>query len=503
MAVDHGFPLLTHPDEITIINPVFNMSLNRTLNPGVFHRPDQILYLLYFYFLNILSLLRFGQNMAVTFASNQLFFYHYARLLISVFGSLIPIIAYWIGKEIKSKGLAFPTAIVFALFPLYLKNSLFITPDIPITLFSLLIILLTLLYLNKHDEKFMYLAVIFTAFNTAEKYPGLISLSIVFLGMILKYLEDPELSFTKDWLKFILQGIKYLLVYICVLFVTTPFIFIEHNKVLQSLIRESRSTHLGADNLGWVGNIIFYVKNFVSWTNVLAILLLGIGILAIIKWRNKHTFLLFYGALYWIFLSKLSLHWERWGLPMHITPLFLIAMGITFAWQQTKKQPILKSISIALIGGFFLYQFIFTLYTSTRMSFIDTRVISLDYCLEHNITTDNTFFEGYTPLSPKSRKTIFSVDLNKTETEHYIILSSMMYGRFYNEPERYKNQVKFYEAVRKDNLLLVKFSPYPELTNLMGYLDGVAYYVRDNLNLTIIDHYQGPVIEIYQIVNQP
>jgi len=500
MAVDHGFPLLTHPDEPAIIDPVFNMSLNRTLNPGVFYRPDQILYLLNFFFLNMLSLMKFGQNMAATFLSNQLFFYFYARFLIAIFGSLIPIVAYKIGKEIKSE-LALPAALVFALFPVYLKHSLYITPDIPITFFSLLIILLTLLYLNRNDEKFMYAAVIFSAFNTAEKYPGLISLSVVFLGMILKYLEDPELTFTKDWLKFIFQGIKYLLVYISALIITTPYIFIEHTKVLRSIIGAATPVHLGADGLGWGSNLIFYIQNFSSWTNVLALLFIVVGIFALIKWRNNHTLLLLYGALYWILLSKLSLHWERWGLPMYISPLFLIAIGITYAWQKTKNQPILKYFSIALISGFFLYQFIFTLQTPIRLSFTDTRFISLAYCREQGITSENTYYEGYTPLFPQSPITIFNIDISKSETFDYIILSSKMFDRFYYEPIRFEKQVKFYESVRNNQQLIAKFKPNPQPSNVLDRVDDIAYYIKEYFDLTDETRYRGPVIEIYIIAN--
>jgi len=499
MAVDHGFPLLTHPDEPAIMDPVFNMSVNRTLNPGVFYRPDQILYLLNFYFLNILSLLIFGQNFAATFLNNKLFYYYYARLMISVFGSLIPVVAYLIAKEIKSE-LALPTAIVFTFFPLYVKHSLYITPDIPITLFSLLIILMILLYLNKNDEKFMYAAVIFSALNTAEKYPGVISLSIVFLGMILKYLEDPELSFKKNWLKFIVKGIKYLLVYIGTLIIITPYIFIEHTKVVQSLIQESRSTHLGADNLGWAGNLLFYIRNFSSWTNILVAFFIGAGILALIKWRNKHALFLFYGALYCVLLSRLSLHWERWGLPMYITPLFLIAVGIVFSWQQVKNQRILKYLAIAVFSGYFLYQFIFTLHTPIRMSFTDTRFIALNYCREQGITPENSYYEGYTPLFPQSPKTIFNNNFNQSDKIDYIILSSSMFRRFFSEPMRYKKQVAFYENIRKDQELIAKFGPDPLPCNIIDRVIDILYYLRYHLIHTDKIRYSGPIIEIYQIV---
>jgi len=500
MAVDHGFPLLTHPDEPEIINPVYNMSLNRTLNPGVFYRPDQILYLLNFYLLNILSLIKFDQNFAATFSSNQLFFYYYARLMIAVFGSLIPVVAYLIAKEIKLE-LSLPTAIVFTLFPLYVQHSLYIAPDIPITLFSLLIILMTILYLNKNDEKFMYIAVIFTAFNTAEKYPGLISLSIVFLGMILKFLDDPKLSFRENWFKFILQGLKYLLVFLSTLIITTPYIFVEHTKVLHSIIGAATPVHLGADGLGWGGNLLFYIRNFLSWTNVMVVLFIGVGILALIKWRNRFTLFLFYGALYWFLLSRLSLHWERWGLPMYITPLFLIAIGVTFLWQLCKNRRVLKYLTIAIFIGSFLYQFIFTIHTPIRMSFTDTRIIALNFCREQGITTENTYFEGYSPLFPQKPLTIFTKDINELDTIDYVILSSFMFDRFYAEPIRFTKQVTFYDSIRTDLQLIAKFKPDPQPSNIFDQVNDIVYFIQDHLSLIDKTQYRGPVIEIYRIRN--
>ena len=99
IGVKHGFPLLTHPDESVIIDRVVHMTLERTLNPGNFNRPNQILYLLNFLYLNILSFIRFGEHLGAAFPKYYLNFYAYARFLISIMGAMIPVIAYKMGTN--------------------------------------------------------------------------------------------------------------------------------------------------------------------------------------------------------------------------------------------------------------------------------------------------------------------------------------------------------------------------------------------------------------------
>jgi len=500
IGLKHGFPLLTHPDEAISLYPVLKMTSERWLNPGVFNRPDQIMSYLNLVYLNIISFIQYGEDFAIAFLKHTLNFYFYARILISFLGSLIPVLAYKIGKELKS-GSALIIALVFTFFPSYTLHSLYITPDIPITLFTLVVMFFTIRYLNENNRKFIYFATVFAAINTAEKYPGLISLGIVFLGILINNLEHSELSIKARLFRLIKQVLIMTLVFIGVLFIVAPFLFIEYKNVIDALLFESRGTHLGADNLGWWGNLSFYIQSFSSWTNILTVIWVGLGIFTLFKSKDKVGYILFYGVFYSVIMSALSLHWERWALPMYITPLLLTSIGISFTWRQAKRVPKVKYIAIAIICVFFFYQLVFTIYTPIKMSYIDTRVKALDYCHEHNITTENTIFEGYTPLYPQGPKTIFSDDINNAKTEQFVILSSGMYERFYNESERYKNQVKFYENVKKNHKLLAKFEPYPDSSNCIERLDSIVYYMKDLLNLTNLERYQGPVILIYQLSN--
>jgi 4-amino-4-deoxy-L-arabinose transferase-like glycosyltransferase len=495
IGLDTGFPLLTHPDESTIIDPVVMMTETKNLNPGNFNRPDQILFFLNYFYLNALSYLRFGDNLAVTFQENQLFFYHYARFLISIMGALIPVIAYLIGKQFNRK-LAIISALVFAFFPAYIVHSAYITPDVPITLFTLLVIYFTLRYLKKDDTKGIYLATLFAAINTAEKYPGLISLSIVFLGILLKRLDEDKMRKIK-WGLLVKDPLKFSLIFLLSLAIVAPNLIIERKLVLDALITEARTTHLGADNLDWGGNLIFYIQQFGFWSNFLAVLFIVIGFFALIRWRDPHTLLLLFGLLYWVILSRLPLHWERWALPMYTAPLFLIAEGIFFLWKKTKTKKFARIATVIITYGFFIHQITAALYFPVRMSFTDTRVVAQEYCKENNITQENSIFEGYTPLLPTYPKTIFDEDLEQEGIE-YVILSSLMYDRYYAEPYRYTKEIDFYEQIKKDKALVKIFESEPIYERIFKRLDTITYGIEKQLFNEDSKRNVGPKIEIYR-----
>jgi hypothetical protein len=504
IGVKHGFPLLTHPDEDTIMFRVYMMSRNHTLNPGNFDRPDQILYTLNYFFLNMMSYLRFGNPLEVTYPLYELNFYHYARLLISFMGSLIPIVAYLIGKEFKNQ-FAIPAALVFAFFPLYIEHSLYITPDIPITLFTLIIIYFTIRFLRTEKQIYLLIATIFSAINTAEKYPGLLSLGIVFVGIIIYFSRNETKSINLKLKSILLEFLKYSAVYIIALFIVAPFIFIEYKAVIEALIRESRSTHLGADNLGWFGNLGFYMRVFYSYSNIIGIVFFCIGLIIsinqVIKKNEMNLLLLFYGFFYWIALSKLGLHWERWALPMYISPLLLISLGISVVWKRKQVNKIFEIIIIIIISVYFIHQLIFSLSVPMRMKYDDTRYISLKYCEENEINNNNSIYEGYTPLFPTRPILLFDEYQSSKEDYEYVILSSHMFGRYYAESERYQNEVLMYERIRNENELIKKFTPESPPESIIDRLDIIVYYLKSRFGLTEENRLKGPTIEIYEIKN--
>jgi hypothetical protein len=504
IGIKHGFPLLTHPDEPVSIDPILRMTRLHTLNPDHFSWPSQIQYYLNFFYLNIVSFILYGKNVYWAYEENYLTFYFHARLLISIMGSLIPIVAHKIGKEFKL-GFSFFAALVFALFPLYIEHSLYVTPDIPITLFTMLVMFFTLRYINTNAQHNLYIATVFSSINTAEKYPGLLSLAIVIVGIGIQLLKSKDVILKQKIKQFLLKFSIVFLIYFVFLFIFGPYLFIEYKKVIQAIIGEARSTHLGADGLGWLGNLGFYLRVFYSYSNIIGITFFCIGLIAAINQifkKNEMKFLLlFYGFVYWIALSKLGLHWERWALPMYISPLLIISLGLAVVWKRRRVNKIFKITIILILSVFFVCQLLFSLSVPMRMKYKDTRYASLIYCEQNNINKNNTIYEGYTPLFPGHPILIFDEYQSNKDNYEYVILSSSMFGRYYAEPERYQHEVSIYERIRDENELIKKFIPESAPESIIDRLEIIAYYIKNRLGLTDEHRFIGPTIEIYEISN--
>lgn len=498
IGLEFSYPLLTHPDESAILEPVHQMTINKTLNPGNFNRPDQILYIVNFVYLNVVSYLNFGKSIASTFLDNQYFFYFSGRLLICLLGSFVPIVAYKIGKEFKPDFAKF-AAVVFAFFPSFVIHSHYITPDIPITLFSLLIILFTIKYVKTSNWNFLIFAGIFAAINTAEKYPGFLSLSIIFLGIVIQAFpvnpKNVPVFFTK-----IIQGIfRLLLVYLLSLYIVAPNIFIQFGSVITALKNEARTTHLGADNLGWYGNLLFYANSFSSFSNILGLIFGIFGTFSLVKSKERAAPLLVYGLFYWLILSGLALHWERWALPMYITPSLLIARGISYSLNFTNRK-VFRIPIVLFILSFFVHQILFAGSVSISLTQPDTRNIALKYCDENGITPENSAFEGYTPFLPQYPKFIFDFKEGKNPSIDYFILSSHMYSRFVNESKRYKQEIDYYNDIRGRNELLLEIKPVNvNHSNPIDAFINIIQSVQENKGMKSAELFTGPIIQIYKV----
>jgi len=502
IGLRYGFPLLTHPDEAFSLDPVFYMTSNKTLNSGTFNRPDQIMLTMNFIYLNLISYFHYGKSMAHTFWENQLTFYYYGRLLICILGSIIPLVAYKIGKEFKTN-FGIVAALIFAFFPSYVIHSHYITPDIPITLFTLLVILFSIKFLNTQKMNYLYLATIFSAVNTAEKYPGLLSIVIIFTTFLMNVFQKDEFTTRRKASNLLKGGLKIVGIFFIALYVVAPNIFIEFGKVIQTIQYEARSTHLGADNLGWFGNMVFYIERFSSFSNIFTLIFFIVGFIHIIKYKNINYILLFYGIFYWVSLSYLSLHWERWALPMYITPLLIISIGITYLFHFSRDKRILRIISSLIIAGFIIHQFLYSLSASIKLSFTDTRVVALEYCIENGITRENSKFEGYTPFNSQNPGNIFDFDSKNNIDKEYIILSSGMYDRYHSEPERYKDAVNFYKEVRNNNLKLVEIKDTGvNHGNSKEAVENIIYYIKLFFRLIPVERYNGPTIQLYEITRK-
>jgi len=154
---------------------------------------------------------------------------------------------------------------------------------------------------------------------------------------------------------------KAIVVYVFSIYLVAPNIFIEFGQVTQAIIKEARSTHLGADNLGWLGNIVFYFRQYLTASNGLIWALFILGLIASLRIKDKKIFLIFYGFAYWLLMSKLALHWERWALPMYTAPLLISALGFAYFYRKFKEKIIFRYLLLIMMVVASSQQFITSL----------------------------------------------------------------------------------------------------------------------------------------------
>lgn len=501
IAVKWGFPLLTHPDEHLIINPVIRMTAERSLDPQSFVRPDLFTIHLLHAYLNLASYIRYGVSASEAIKIDNTFLHLHGRILISFLGAFIPLFAFEIGKLLKKPKLGIIFAILCMLYPSFLINARYISADVPITALTMACIYFSIKYLVKNQMKYLIFAVILAAISMLEKYSSLITTSAIILALLVQYINAKGLT-TKDKIAgFSKEGLLMFGVFMLSLIIFGYSLLDNIPEVLASLKVETRSSHVGADGLGFFGNLKFYAELFEQLTNPFIWVMIPIGIFALIKQKCSTALILLVGIVNWITLSAFGLHWERWSLPMVITPLFFSATGINFLLEKIKQPLALKWIwRLVVVIGLGVYT-INGLYYAVRTAWPDTRSLALQYTKDNGINPENTLFEGYTPFLPGNPLFIFG-DYSGKELidKDYIILSSQNSARFYNESARYSKEVAYLELLKSKSILLKEFKSNVDHLSILGKVTMVWEYLWWNKGRSESPSYNsGNHIEIYQI----
>jgi 4-amino-4-deoxy-L-arabinose transferase-like glycosyltransferase len=500
-----GLPTLLHPDERVIVEPAIRMVQNRTFEPDVFYRPDHLLIQINSLIYRVIVFLHGLPAESITNIGVEIF-YLTARVVTGIFAIGSTILSYLIGRR-YSNLVGVICAFIFAFFPRYITHSHYVTPDVPTVFFMLLFIYVALNYMQKSNIVNVVLMALVTAGFILIKYPGAILCIMIAVSIILKGLKE------KQYLRIVKHGASAIVLIIAFIFLISPALLLNFSQVQQALINEARTIHLGADGLGMGGNMLFYFNNYLSASGLILLIFFFIGCYALVSQKQSalENIPLFYGLIFWVSLSAVSLHWERWGLPMHVTPLLISAIGISKAYDLIKenrvfinKQKLATSIFIGLLCISAL-NLVSTSYGYLLNATVqDTRVASQRYVQENNINIRNSVFEGYTTLNPTNPGMIFEAFeerdgvfyLRDNHIEN-IILSSFMYDRFKAEPVRYSGQVAFYQFIDENLAEVASFYTIPRNSSIVEVINiyhNVSYIFRVKNHGMV-----GPTLIFYQV----
>lgn len=505
-----GFPYTLHPDESLVVQRSIEMIRNHSYIADSFERPDQLAIKVCAVLFQIYSYITYHVSAATEFNKHSIDFYIIARLVTTVFGVLSIFLAYK-ATEILSSRMKFVGAAMVAFFPLFIQHSAYATPDIVLTFFVILTAYISLLYMNNPSIKYLVLMSISVGLGLTVKYTC--SISCIYIGIIILV----ECIVRKKYLEIVKRGILSIIIVASTSLLCAPNVFTDLPRVLKIIKRADGSFH-GSDGLGFLGNLVFYVKTFLDTVGYEASIFILCGLFVAVLSKKKEFLFFAMGLLFLICTSLISQHWVRYAMPFYIFFLLLIVLGFNYLYGITKYRFV--QIPALILGGVvFLNCFFSSLLLVQSTLTPEARVDAIRFCKANGITIQNSLFDGYSPLCLGGPKWV-QVTLDKDENlvvpsgVKYVVISSMMYNRYYTDPVRFKQKYKIYQKIQDNkNLLYSAGGSYYGYNNYNNYQFGIdgSYYRHNNFATINIyeaikgllahnsDSVVGPTIKIYRL----
>ena len=389
-----------HPDEWLIFKPAYQCALDRDFEVHDYYRPNHVsIKLNTLLYIGIQELYFAPQGLddfALNYSEHFALFTTAYRVLAALFGVGVVIFAYLIGLFWGRKQ-ALLAALLFAVFPSFIEHSHYITPDMPLLFFMMAVLWGALCYQRKSSASWLFWMSFFTALAFCEKYPGIYGCVVIAATVCITHIKKP--------VRIIRDGFLAILFLLLGVLAVSPVLLIDLRTVLEAMAAQNHPYHLGADGLNFWETLLFYTKNTAVH---LGLLLTVSSIYGIVKSFIKNvrlTLTLFVFGIYIIPISTLSLHWERYSLPIYATALLFGAVGVFSILEDSKKllkkvpfvlwveYPVLLLLPVcSLLAG--------AIAVSGRFLAPDSRILLQDVFAEIDVTAQNTVYDCNTPLDP-------------------------------------------------------------------------------------------------------
>ncbi|MFE5409107.1 ArnT family glycosyltransferase [Microbacterium sp. NPDC056569] len=503
-GVTWGLPLLLHPDEWVVVGGAIDLAERNSFAPAYFFRPDHLEIQLSYLAFQAWSHLVMGMPAEAAYAISPAPFYAISRALTAAFGTAMIPLAYLIGRD-HSRWAGLFAAFGIAFFPPFVEHSRYATPDIPLAFTVLVVLYACIAYTRTSSWWWLALACLGVAAGITVKYPAIVGTAAIAAVVIVDALRH------RAPLRIVSRGGAAIGMVVGMTFLLSPTLFTNASEVARQFSVQNAGTHLGAGGLGFFGNAAFYVTTFVESGGVLVAVFAGVGVVALLlrDWGTLVPYMI--GLVYWIALSSLSLHWDRWGLPVYAVTIVLGGIGVHTLWSMCaglRRQRVPARAAVAVIAS--LSGVTLLAGTAAQVAYAaapDTRSTAAGELQALGATPANTAFDGYTPFHPQGPGSIAS-GLTLTEGQpaasdgsgdvRYVLTSSLMSDRYLAEPER-QPQFDLYSAVAElpvvevwGSLGLPPRSPV-ELTQIVAAGDYVHRLLR---GATV-----GPELTLYRLPN--
>lgn len=260
---------------------------------------------------------------------------------------------------------------------------------------------------------------------------------------------------------------------------TTPYFLLDFAAVWTNLSHEMRGEHLGADGLGFAGNLRWYLTSALPLTVPATWLALAGAGAAVAAWqRNVAAGLIaLSAALFVLAISTANLHWQRW--LIQVTPLVamfvaagLVGLARLLARAAGRVVPVASRAAPALVVLLVLLLTAGPAAAYFRTGLLQgvpgTRVLARQWIEQNVPATTRIVADFYTaPLHDTEIVADYHFALGSDGTleqyrgagYRYAMISDAIYLRFFREARRYPREVQFYETLLRSGKLVQRFAP--------------------------------------------
>lgn len=459
-GINFGLPMNFHPDEVPKVNAMMRMVAQGNLDPNYFLHPSFLLYATY----GMNTFLHwFG--IAGTFQETG---FLAGRLVSTTAGILSIYLVYQIGRRTLSAQAGALGAAMLAVFPLHVTCSRYLKEDSLLTFFALLTVLVVVWAVSEGKKSLLLLAGVIAGCATSTKYTGFLMIAAVGFAPWLSsqnWKPDPK-WIIPTFLAILCMPIGFLLL--------SPYAYLNSTKFIHDFNHERGHMMKGHTILidAWSQYWMYHIgRSIIPGVSYLATALglLGFGLLA---WRRKMMgiyvillFLLFYLPAEFV-KAKPAPQPERYILPC----LPFLALGaaefLRMLWS-TRLKMALPLVALVAIGM-----------PATRSIQLageiknDTRTELRDWMIE-NIPKGSKVLIDWKPYSPRfdngefesiylSRSRIIPSLLPsslKSMDADYLLMSSLYYGRYFNQPNVNPAQREVIRNVFRKIPIVTEFTP--------------------------------------------
>jgi len=329
-ALDFGLPFVYHPDEHNLTFHAMEAGAQGG-NPGWFEYPSLMMYLLGALYLVYYGILRLLGDIPGASAFWQLYksdavaFTLIGRTLVAALGTGTLAVVLRLGRWGYGRTTGLFALIFLSVAFLHVRDSHFITVDVPLTLFCTLAVLWALLGCCK-DPGYLRWAAVAAGLATGTKYTG--ALALLPVGAAVWLLPGQN---TKSRIR---KAVACAGICILVFLITTPFAVLDWSSFWRDVRYQLFTTESSELLYGGGGpRGLVYLQQELRWGLGLPLELLaliGVGY-ALVRRQRSDKIILAFLIPYALFIGLWSRHWGRWILP--IVPLLAVLAARFWAEQ--------------------------------------------------------------------------------------------------------------------------------------------------------------------------